>query len=154
MPSRRLPLPKPVNLAQIAGPHARRPKYKPTPADRATVQNLAALGACHEDIARCLGDHGIDDKTMRKHFREELDTSLIKVKALAMSKVVAGMNAGEAWAVCFFLKCRAGWREGHIIAGDPTAPLEVNVSGLELLNSRISRIAARRGESGSVSGTD
>src|ERR1039458_6327455 len=93
-------MPSPANAAQIAGPHARRPKYKPTPADRATVQNLAALGAPHEDIARCLGEHGIDDKTMRKYFREELDTSLIKVKALAMSKVVAGMNAGEAWAAC------------------------------------------------------
>jgi len=33
------------------------------------------------------------------------------VKALAMSQVVAAMNRGEPWAVCFFLKCRGGWRE-------------------------------------------
>jgi hypothetical protein len=39
------------------------------------------------------------------------------------------------------------------VAGDKDAPLEVNVSGLELLNSRISRIAERKREGGSSSGT-
>jgi hypothetical protein len=43
-----------------------------------------------------------DEKTLRKHFRRELDTSLMEVKALAMSKVVAAIKSGEAWAVCFF----------------------------------------------------
>jgi hypothetical protein len=141
-----LPNKLPANFKLIAGPHPRRPKYKPTPADRATVQNLAALGASHEEIARCLGTKGIDDKTMRKYFREELDTSLTKVKALAMSKVVAAMTAGEAWAVCFFLKCRAGWREthGHEISGPSGTAIEVNVSGIDLFKSRIDRIAERR----------
>ena len=87
------------------------PKYEPTPADRATVQNLAALGATHKDIARCIGHSGISEPTLRKHFRRELDTSLTVVKALAMSQVIAAMKRGEAWAVCFFLKCRAGWKE-------------------------------------------
>ena len=87
------------------------PKYEPTPADRATVQNLAALGAPHKEIARCIGRRGISEPTLRKHFRRELDNSLAEVKALAMSQVVAAIKRGEAWAVCFFLKCRAGWKE-------------------------------------------
>ena len=89
------------------------PKYEPTPADRATVQNLAALGATHKEIATCIGRRGVSEPTLRKHFRRELDTSLSEVKALAMSQVVAAMKRGEPWAVCFFLKCRGGWRETH-----------------------------------------
>ena len=93
-----------------------KPKYEPTAADRATVQNLAALGATHADIAKCIGTNGIDEKTLRKHFRRELDASLMEVKALAMSKVVAAIKRGEAWAVCFFLKCRpAGGRRRRLL---------------------------------------
>ena len=115
-----------------------KPKYEPTAADRATVQNLAALGATHADIAKCIGTNGIDEKTLRKHFRRELDASLMEVKALAMSKVVAAIKRGEAWAVCFFLKCRAGWRETQGLAhqtldenGNPTKnKLEITVTHL------------------------
>ncbi len=41
-----------------------------------------------------------------------------------------------------------------VLAGDKENPLEVNVGSVELLHSRISRIAERRRESGSTSGTD
>jgi hypothetical protein len=87
------------------------PPYEPTPADRATVQNLAALGATHKEIAMCIGRYGVSEPTLRKHFRRELNNSLTEVKALAMSQVVAAMKRGEAWAICFFLKCRGGWKE-------------------------------------------
>ena len=116
-------------------PKRGKPKYQPTAADRATVQNLAALGATHADIAMCIGTKGIDEKTLRKHFRRELDTSLMEVKALAMSKVVAAIKNGEAWAVCFFLKCKAGWRETQALShqmldenGNPKNKLEITVS--------------------------
>jgi hypothetical protein len=88
-----------------------RPKYEPTPADRATVKNLAAVGVPHSEIARCIGTHGISEPTLRKHFRRELDVSLNEVKALAMSGLVQGLKKGESWAVCFTLKCKGGWRE-------------------------------------------
>jgi hypothetical protein len=90
---------------------AGQPAYVPNQADRATVQNLAALGATHAEICICLGTKGISEKTMRKHFKRELLTSLGEVKALAMSQVIAAMKRGEGWAVCFFLKCRGGWSE-------------------------------------------
>jgi hypothetical protein len=88
-----------------------RPIYEPTPADRATVKNLAAVGVPHAEIAKCIGSYGISEPTLRKHFRRELDVSLNEVKALAMSALVHGLKNGAPWAVCFFLKCRAGWRE-------------------------------------------
>jgi hypothetical protein len=59
----------------------------------------------------CIGRYGVSEPTLRKHFRRELNNSLTEVKALAMSQVVAAMKRGEPWAVCFFLKCRGGWRE-------------------------------------------
>src|ERR1017187_249920 len=52
-----------------------RPKYEPTEADRNTVRSMASQGVPHETIALCLGKKGIDAKTMRKHFRRELDTA-------------------------------------------------------------------------------
>jgi hypothetical protein len=88
-----------------------RPVYEPTPADRATVKNLAAVGVPHAEIAKCVGSYGISEPTLRKHFRRELDISLNEVKALAMSGLVHGLKKGDAWAVCFLLKCKAGWRE-------------------------------------------
>jgi len=90
-----------------------RPVYQPTPTDRATVQNLAAVGVPHAEIARCIGTRGISEPTLRKHFRRELDVSLNEVKALAMSGLVKGLKKGEAWAVCFTLKARAGWTEAQ-----------------------------------------
>jgi hypothetical protein len=108
------------------------PKYEPTPADRATVQNLAALGAAHKEIAMCIGREGVSEPTLRKHFRRELDKSLTEVKALAMSQVVAAMKRGEAWAVCFFLKGRAGWKEkqGLEHSGPGNEPLHIKVTGI------------------------
>jgi hypothetical protein len=35
------------------------------------------VGIPHEGIALCIGDNGIDDKTLRKHFPRELATSKI-----------------------------------------------------------------------------
>ena len=89
------------------------PKYEPNPADRSTVKNLAAVGVPHIEIAKCIGSHGISEPTLRKHFRRELDVSLNEVSALAMSGLVQGLKKGEAWAVCFTLKARAGWHETY-----------------------------------------
>jgi hypothetical protein len=101
---------------KTSAPKRGKPKYQPTPADQARVQNLAALGATHADIAMCIGTKGIDEKTLRKHFRRELDTSLMEVKALAMSKLVASIKNGDSRAICFFLKSRCGWRETQALS--------------------------------------
>ena len=94
-----------------ARPGAGQPPYEPTQADRATVQNLTAFGATHAEIAQCIGTNGVSEKTLRKHFRRELTVSTFEVKALAMSKLVRAINDGEAWAICFYLKTKGGFRE-------------------------------------------
>jgi hypothetical protein len=88
--------------------------YRPTEADRNTVKTMAACGVKHEDIARCLGHAGIDDKTLRKHFRQELDTATARANSVIGSRLYAAAERGEPWAVCFWLKTRARWRETSI----------------------------------------
>ena len=88
-----------------------RPKYEPTEADRNTVRSMASQGVPHETIALCLGKRGIDPKTMRKHFRRELDTAAAITNANIGTNVYNAAMRGEAWACCFWLKCRAGWKD-------------------------------------------
>ncbi len=120
-----------------------RPPYEPTEADRNTVRAMAACGCTQVSIARCIGTDGIAVDTLIAHFRRELDTAMdmanAKVGQVAFSKAVAG----EAWAVCFWLKCRAGWKETNVL--EHGGSLNVNTTGRELLASRIASVAARIG---------
>lgn len=94
-----------------ARPGAGQPPYEPTPADRATVKNLVVCGYTHAQIAKCIGVKGISETTLRKHFRRELDSSKAEVDAFATSNLVGLMRTGNLGALCFYLKCRAGWQE-------------------------------------------
>ena len=51
-------------------------EFEPTTDQRALVQNAAAFGINQADIANQLN---IDEKTLRKHFREELNSGKFKV---------------------------------------------------------------------------
>ena len=88
--------------------------YHPTAADKQTVKTMVACGIPQEDIARCLGTDGIDAKTLRKHYRDELDTSITRANSVIASRLYAAAERGEPWAVCFWLKTRARWRETSI----------------------------------------
>ena len=55
-------------------------EFEPTTDQRALVQNAAAFGINQADIANQLN---IDEKTLRKHFREELNSGKFKVDMLA-----------------------------------------------------------------------
>jgi len=82
--------------------------YKPTDNQRIQVKAWAAAGVSKERMRKALG---IDIKTLNKHFDFELQNAQTEVTALAMSKLVSALNAGQAWAVCFYLKCREDWQE-------------------------------------------
>lgn len=118
---------------------AGRPEYEPTEADRNTVRSMAACGMSQESIARCLGTDGIDPKTLRVHFRNELDTAMDKANARVGQVAFQKAIEGEAWAVCFWLKTRAGWKETQVTehAG------KIDVNGTEQLTSRIASLASK-----------
>jgi len=92
-----------------------RPAYRPTDADRSTVKLMASCGFRHELIAECLGTDGIDDKTLRKHFRRELNTASALANAVIGNQLFLAASRGEPWAVCFWMKCRAGFTEKQMI---------------------------------------
>lgn len=106
---------------------AGRPEYEPTEADRNTVRSMAACGMSQEAIARCLGTEGIDPKTLRAHFRNELDTAMDKANARIGQVAFQKATEGEAWAVCFWLKSRAGWKETQVTehTGRDGGPIEL-----------------------------
>ena len=90
-----------------------RPRFEPTVADRNIVKNLCAAGLREEAICLNVLNRGkpIAPKTLRKYFAQELAISKNEVTAMCMSNIVKAINAGEAWACCFWMKCRAGWKE-------------------------------------------
>ena len=88
-----------------------RPEYKPTDKDRATVQTMAAYGIPQADIAAVVD---CDLKTLRKHFRAELDTAAAQANArvaAALFKKATGDGPSSVTAAIFWLKARAGWQE-------------------------------------------
>ena len=88
-----------------------RRSHKPDPAGRRQVEAMAAYGVPEGDVARVLG---IDAKTLRKHYREELDTGQIKAAAkVAESLFRKATTDGpqSVTAAIFWLKTRAHWKE-------------------------------------------
>jgi hypothetical protein len=86
-----------------------RKKYDPTEKDYRIVEAMAGCGMPHESIARALG---IDPKTLRKHFRRELDSSADKANAqvgATLFKLATSSNCPAA--TIFWMKCRLRWRE-------------------------------------------
>jgi hypothetical protein len=118
-----------------------RPKYEPTEADRNTVRSMAATEFPHPEIAKCLGTSGIDGKTLRKHFRRELDTAAGKANAAVANKAYQMAIAGDPPAATFFwLKCRGGWKERHEIKQE----IEHSGPGGNALKVEVTRVNPRR----------
>jgi hypothetical protein len=75
------------------------------------VEAMAGCGVPEADIAVVIG---IAPKTLRKHFREELDTGHIKASAKVdgnLYRIATGSGREAVTAAIFWLKVRAGWRE-------------------------------------------
>ena len=87
-----------------------RPKFVPTPEQRHYVQSMAAFGISHERIALCIGLRS--PKTLRRHFREELDLGATKADARVGQTMFQMATSGKnPAATMFWLRCR-GWHEG------------------------------------------
>ena len=85
-----------------------RKAFLATDAMREQVRSLAAHGIRQEDIAtmiRC------DTKTLRKHFRNELDLGIAEANAKVTGFLFDAAEGGSVAAQIFWLKSRANWRE-------------------------------------------
>jgi hypothetical protein len=98
-----------------------RPKLNPTDEDRRLVKSLAAVGTRQEDIARMT--HIRSTKTLRKHFREELDRGAIESNANVARTLYQMATSGEHPATTiFWLKSRAGWKDRPSFETGTAAP--------------------------------
>ena len=85
-----------------------RKSHKPTAETRSNVKALASVGTTQEHIAIYLD---IDVKTLRKHYRRELDTSLIIANSNVAKSLYKNANDGNVTAQIFWLKTKGGWSE-------------------------------------------
>ena len=83
--------------------------YQSSEEQRRTVRAMSGFGIPQEDIATFLE---IDSKTLRKHFRQELDRGSIEATTkVAQSLFRMATDGGSVAAAIFWMKARAGWRE-------------------------------------------
>lgn len=95
-----------------------RKQHEPTDLTRQTVQLHATVGTNQELIADILG---IDPKTLRLHYREELDQSKAKANATIGGALYSKAKGGDTAAQIFWMKTQAGWRETVVIGGEDIA---------------------------------
>lgn len=85
-----------------------RKAFLPTDATREQARSWAARGARQEDIAKRIG---CDPKTLRKHFRDELDRGMAEANVEIASALFAAAMNGNVAALIFLAKIRLHWRE-------------------------------------------
>lgn len=111
-----------------------RPEHEPTDDSREYVGRMVAIGIDQESIAAILE---IDAKTLRKHYRHELDHG----KAIANAKVGTSLfqkaTGGDTTAAIFWMKTRAGWRETQNVN---QTNVDIDLSTLD--DDELDRIAA------------
>jgi hypothetical protein len=92
-----------------------RPQFVPTEEQRRTVRSLAAYGIKQDGIARVL--HFRSPKTLRKHFREELDLGEIEgVAEVAQTHYQMAKSGKYPASTMHFLEKRQRWLEVQSVA--------------------------------------
>jgi hypothetical protein len=114
--------------------------YVPTEEQRRTVRAMSGYGIPQTDIATILE---IDAKTLRKHFRRELDRGSIeattKVAQTLFSMATSGQNTAAA---IFWMKARAGWREKQeiVLSAKPVIEMSDEELAHEIARERTARL--------------
>ena len=124
----------------------------PTAQTRATVESMAAYGIPQDEIAATLG---IAPKTLRKAYRDELDTAATKANArvgqfLYRAASGAAIADGATQADCiraamFWAKTRMGWRETNNleVAGKDGGPIQTETTVSDDLRQALDAIAGK-----------
>ena len=87
-----------------------KPTFKPTDEERALVEQMSSVGIPQESICLVIRD-GIDDKTLRKHFRRELDTAAIRANAAVAGALYKSALEGSTQAAIWWTKTRMKWSD-------------------------------------------
>lgn len=106
-------------------------QHVPTAKDRKMVEAMAAV-VTQEEIAVVMD---IDTKTLRRHYRAELDRALVIANSkvgLNLFKIATGKGREAVTAAIFWMKTRAGWSEYSPPPKPPAAPKEPEPGKKEL----------------------
>lgn len=98
-----------------------KPLHQPTEKTRAEIVALRSYGVPIKEVAAYIG---IDDKTLYKYYKDELDNSAIKANAnvgkfLYQAASGQALATGATYSDCvraamFWAKTRMGWKETNV----------------------------------------
>ena len=94
--------------------------HRPDLSQRKQVEAMAAYGIPTTDIARVIG---VDPKTLRKCYRDELDLGQTKANAQVAGFLFAAARNGNVTAQIFWLKTRARWNSDEQVQESDFVPL-------------------------------
>jgi predicted transcriptional regulator len=83
-------------------------EHEPTDEQRRLVESTSGLGLPHEQIAILVG---IDDKTLRKHYRHELDAGKAKANSQIAKTLYSKALAGDTTSLIWWTKSQMRWSE-------------------------------------------
>jgi hypothetical protein len=103
-----------------------RPAHQPDDMQRRQVEALAGYGVPEAEIAALVG---VDAKTLRKHYRHELEHGHSKANADVAENLyhmALGQGREAMTAAIFWLKSRARWKEVSVLehGGPDGKPIE------------------------------
>ena len=103
-------------------------EHLPTDESKRMVESTSGLGLPHEQIAILVG---IDDKTLRKYYRTELDMGKAKANGQIAKTLFSKATGGDTTALIWWTKTQLKWAETqkHEVTGQDGAPL---VSGIQV----------------------
>lgn len=110
--------------------------HKPTQESRRLVETSSGIGLPHEQIGLLLD---IDDKTLRKHYRDELNKGKAKAHLKIAETLYKKATGGDTTSLIWWTKTQMKWSETvkQEITGAEGAPLTgiqvmfVNADGSE-----------------------
>jgi hypothetical protein len=103
-------------------------EHIPTDETKRLVESSSGLGLPHESIAILVG---IDDKTLRKHYRHELDLGKAKANGQIAKTLFQKATSGDTTSLIWWTKSQMRWSETvrQELTGENGAPL---LSGIQV----------------------
>lgn len=98
-------------------------EHLPTDESKRMVESTSGLGLPHEQIAILVG---IDDKTLRKHYRAELDMGKAKANGQIAKTLFSKAVGGDTTSLIWWTKTQMKWAETikQEVTGANGSPLE------------------------------
>jgi hypothetical protein len=118
-----------------------RPAFRPTDEQHRQVEAMVGYGIPEGQICRLITNpqtkRPIDEKTLRRHFRSEIDTGQVKANAAVAQSLFKMATGGNVTAAIFWMKTQMGWKETAAVEMSGTMTLEALVmKSLELRKAR------------------